>query len=175
MRYGGVRLVRVPFTTADWKRLPEGYPAQLIDGRLVREPSPTYGHQDVVGRIYVLLVGLLGHGRVVLSPADVVLDRLNVLQPDVCVLRETPPRDAHDVGIPLVAFEVLSPATRRRDRSVKATKLLAAGVEEVWLVDPVRRTVEVRTARGPTFARGEETARSTALPGIGLSPSSLVR
>ncbi len=168
-----MKTMRVPFTLSDWKLLPEAFPAHLIDGCLVREAAPTYGHQNLVGRVHVHLVALLGHARVVLSPADVVIDRLNVLQPDVCVLRTIPPRDSHDVGIPLVAFEILSPSTRRHDRTIKATKFLAAGVEELWLLDPAHRTIEIRTTRGPTVVRGGAEARSTALPGFALVPDDL--
>lgn len=161
------------FTLEDYRRLPEGFPAQLLDGCLVRETSPRYGHQDLVGRIYLHLVERLGRPLVVLAPTDVVIDRLNVLQPDVCVLRTAPPRDSHDVGVPLVAFEVLSPATRSRDRTRRALKLLSAGVEEVWLVDPEARTVEIRATGGTTLYRGRETARSEVLPEVELAPDDL--
>jgi len=168
-----VRTVSTLFTLADWKRLPEGFPAQLIDGCLVPEPAPTWEHQSLVGRLYRRLVEHLGEARVALAPSDVVVDRLNVLQPDVCVLAREPALDSHDVGIPLVVFEVLSPSTRERDRGVKATRLLAAGVEEVWLVDPARRTVEVRSTRESMVLSGRETARSAVLEGFSLVPEIL--
>ena len=41
------------FTLREWMALPEGFPAQLFDGQLVREPSPTYGHQDLAGHLYL--------------------------------------------------------------------------------------------------------------------------
>lgn len=165
--------MQAPFTLTDWMRLPEGFPAQLIDGCLVREPAPTYGHQTLVGRVYRQLVDLLGEAHVALAPADVVLDRLNVVQPDVCVLRRTPDLDSHDVGIPRVVFEVLSPSTRKRDRQVKATKLLAAGVEEIWLVDPVRRTIEVRGLRESIVYRDDDEARSETVEGFSFVPRAL--
>lgn len=161
------------FTLQDWKRLPEGFPAQLFDGCLVRKPAPSHGHQDLVGKIYLHLVRALDRPRVVLAPADVVIDRLNVLQPDVCVLREVPERDRHDVGIPLLAFEVLSSATRRRDRTVKVVKLLAAGVEEVWLVDSAKRTVLLCTTGGTVVFKGPHEARSSVLPTVCLAPRDL--
>ena len=165
--------MRTYFTLADWMHLPEGFPAQLIDGCLVREPAPTWGHQSVVGRLYRRLVDHLGEQHVALAPSDVVLDRLNVVQPDVCVLRAPPALDSHDVGIPLAVFEVLSPSTRKRDRTVKATKLLAAGVEEIWLVDPARGTIEVRSTRESIVYRGGEEARSDVLADFTLVPEAL--
>jgi Uma2 family endonuclease len=163
------------FTIKEWMALPEGFPAQLFDGQLVREPSPTYGHQGLVGDVYLRLRALLGRARVVVSPADVVIDELNVLQPDVCVLREIPPRDSHDVGIPIVVFEVLSPSTASRDRGPKTGKYLQAGVEEVWVVDPATATLEVHTHRGASTYGSGETARSHALPALQLDPGALIQ
>ena len=48
------------FTRDDYMKLPEGFPAQLIDGELVREPAPTYNHQRTVGRLYLVLCRLVG-------------------------------------------------------------------------------------------------------------------
>ena len=165
--------MRTYFTLADWMHLPEGFPAELIDGCLVREPEPTYGHQTLVGSIYRRLVELRGEAEVVIAPSDVVLDRMTVLQPDVCVLRTPPALGSHDVGVPLAVFEVLSPSTRKRDRTVKATKLLAAGVEEVWLVDPTRGTIEVRSTRESIVYRGREWARPDVLADLTLVPEAV--
>ena len=88
--------------------------------------------------------------------------------------RRVPPEpDSHDVGVPLAAFEVLSPSTRRRDRRVKAAKLLSAGVEEVWLVDPELRAIEIRTSAGTALRRGADAAVSDAVPGLSLVPADL--
>jgi Uma2 family endonuclease len=163
------------FTLKEWNALPEGFPAQLFDGQLVREPSPTYGHQDLVVEILTRLLGLTERGKVVVSPTDVVIDEYNVLQPDVCVLREIPPRDSHDVGIPILVFEVLSPSTAGRDRTVKADKYLAAGVEEVWIVDPAAETIELRTRDGSRVVRERESARSQALPALTVVPADFFR
>ena len=65
--------MRTPFTLRDWKQLPEGFPAQLFDGVLVREPSPTFGHQQLVGRLYRRLLERVEEERVVLAPIDVVI------------------------------------------------------------------------------------------------------
>lgn len=161
------------FTLREWKQLPEGFPAQLLDGCLVRDAVPTLGHQDLVGRLYLKLTSVLERRRVVLAPADVVIDRLNVLQPDVCVMSAPLLPTASDVGIPILVFEVHSPSTRKRDRTVKAVKYLAAGVEEVWLVDPGSRTLTVRSTRGARIYRDEDEARSEALDAVRFVPGEL--
>ena len=55
-------------TRIDYDRLPEGFPAQLIDGHLVREAAPTYGHNRIGARIRAALVSLVGPDRVPDSP-----------------------------------------------------------------------------------------------------------
>ena len=163
----------VRFTRADFKRLPEGFPAQLIGGMLVKEACPTYGHQLFAGRLYGQLVSLVGHGRAIHAPQDVGIDEWNVFQPDLLVVRQTPSLDAHDVGIPMLAVEVLSPTTARRDRGVKTRRLLNAGTVEVWLVDPIAKTVEVHDAAGIRSAAGNERLSSNAVPGFEVVPSKL--
>lgn len=161
------------FTRADYECLPEGFPAQLVNGWLVKEPSPTYGHQALVLRLGRALASLVPEGLVVLAPADVVIDERNVFQPDVVVLRARPAWDGRDVGIPRLAIEVLSPSSARQDRARKAPRLLAAGVEEVWLVDPTTESVEVLDRAGRRVASGDETLASRALPGFEVVPRAL--
>ena len=108
------------FTRQDYDLLPEGFPAQLIEGFLVKSPAPTYGHQRFAARIRQQLVALVGPDRVPDSPADVSLDDWNVYQPDIVVLDETPEDKTNYVGTPLLAVEVLSPSSEGYDREVAA-------------------------------------------------------
>ena len=166
-------LMDTVFTIADYELLPEGYPAQLIEGCLIREPAPTYGHGRIASEIHAQLVRLLDPSLVLSSPADVAIDEHNVFQPDVLVLRERPPEEAQYVGVPLLAMEILSPSTARRDRTVKKTRLLGLGVAEVWIIDPVSRTVEVHEPQGVRVHRREEEARSRTIEGFSLVPAAL--
>ncbi len=161
------------FTRREYDLLPEGFPAQLIQGSLVRDPAPTYGHQRLAGRVRDALVPLVGSDFVVMSPTDVVLDDSNVFQPDVVVLRELPPLEQSDVGIPLVAFEVLSPSSEKRDRDVKRVMLLEAGVEEVWLLDPRTQAIEVWWPDAMRRFTGRDAAASRAIPAFRLVPARL--
>lgn len=139
-----MRVRTAKYTQAEYLQLPEGFPAQLVEGELVKEPSPSYWHQEVVFRLGRMLHAAAAPRPVVLAPADVFLDEHNVLQPDVMVLPEgarirpgEPPP-----ALPVLVAEVLSPWTADRDRHVKAAVYLRAGVREVWLVDPERKTIE---------------------------------
>ena len=164
------------FTRADYDLLPEGFPAQLVRGELVKEPAPTYGHQCVQSLLHAALIRSLHPSLVLTAPADVALGEHDVYQPDIVVLRRAPAWGERDVGIPLLAIEILSPTSARRDRRIKARTLLGAGVEEVWLVDPSDGAVEVRRRNGTTVrASGDERVASDAVPGFAVVPSELVR
>ena len=161
------------YTRRDYEALPEGFPAQLIDGWLVKEPAPTYDHQRLAARILRKLQDFVGADLALPSPVDVLIDDVNVYQPDVVVLREAPPGSDHYVGVPLIAVEVLSPSSRSHDRDVKARRLIGIGVAEVWLVDPLERTIEVVSAEAYQQSDGDRAVVSHALPGFELVPSQL--
>src|ERR1051326_783494 len=162
-----------PFTRADYNLLPEGFPAQLVEGMLVKEPAPTYGHNLLARRLLAQLIGLVGVERAVHAPQDVGLDDWNVYQPDVLVLREPAPLDVSDVGVPMLVIEVLAPATARRDRVVKTRHLLEAGVGEVWLIDAATATVEMIDASSRRSARGNQPISSRVVAGFEVVPRRL--
>jgi len=161
------------FNRTLYAQLPEGFPAQLVEGHLVRDPAPTYGHQRLASRLHVRLAALVGADRALTAPVDVAVDEFNVYQPDLLVLEVTPEPGRRDVGLLLLVLEILSPSTRVRDRGVKRKRLLDAGVREVWIVDPDAREVEVWDADGVCRAHGVTTLASRALPGFRVQPAEL--
>ncbi len=108
-----------------------------------------------------------------MAPCDVVIDERNVFQPDVVVLRKRASWNRSDVGIPRLAIEILSPTSARRDRARKAPRLLAAGVDEVWLVDPAAESIEIVSRDGRRTAAGDHPAVSAAIPGFVVVPREL--
>ncbi len=166
---------RVPFTRADYFQLPEGFPAELVEGQLVREPAPFYRHQRVSMRLTEILLTAVGGERVVCSPIDVVLDDLNVLQPDVAVYTEPLAAEIDLVPVPALVIEVLSPSTARRDRDQKAALYLRHGVAEVWLVHPFDGTVEVATPDGRRLYASEQRVTSVSIAGLAVVGTDLVR
>jgi Uma2 family endonuclease len=165
----------VRFTRADYDQLPEGLHVELIDGELLKMAEPTFRHQEVARRLFLLFVGHLGEKRVCFGPVTFAIDEHNALVPDIFVMRESeiPGRDAKDIDRALVIAEVLSPSTASRDRNMKVAKYLAQGVEEVWLLDPKRETVEVHAKSGASNASGAETIPSQALPGLKLAAAAV--
>ena len=162
-----------PYTTREFEQLPEGFPAQLIEGCLVKEPPVRYSHQSLAAHIRFRLAQLVGPDRVPDHPSTVKVDEHNAFNPDIVVIAAPHDPDALYVGVPQLVVEVLSRRTEQRDRQVKTPRLLALGVAEVWLIDERVRTVEVHTSRGHRVLRGSDEARSEVLEGFGLVPAEL--
>jgi Uma2 family endonuclease len=130
----------------------DGLRHELLDGEHVVTQAPTVLHQLVLSRLNVRLIEIFANtGFVVLwSPADIRFGPTTLVQPDLFVVAE--PTDAsraswQEIGVPLVAVEVLSPSTATRDRGKKRRIYLGSGVEEYWIVDPGARLIE-RWRRG---------------------------
>jgi Uma2 family endonuclease len=74
---------------------------------------------------------------VFVAPLDVHLPTGDILEPDVLVVDRRSVVDDKVRGVPLLAVEVLSPSSRRRDVGDKLTAYRDAGVPSYWVVDPV--------------------------------------
>jgi Uma2 family endonuclease len=68
--------------------------------------------------------------------------------PDVCVLRLGEPPDPIVHTPPLICIEVLSSGDSLSDMQERIDDYLAMGVENIWLLDPVRRHAWFATANG---------------------------
>lgn len=125
----------------------DGQRHELLDGVHVVTPAPRLRHQVALHRLAVLLdAALRGTDVLVLqSPADIVLSPRSLVQPDlfvVCHAAGQPLERWADVGIPVLAIEILSPTTAARDRGAKRRLYQRAGVAEYWIVDLDARLIE---------------------------------
>lgn len=177
-------------TAAQFAQMPEtSQPVELIRGEVVVPPTPTDRHQRMVGALYALLRELTQQrgigGSVRLSPLDVYLDDVNVVQPDVfwvgsqntrCALED----DGCWHGPPDLVVEVVSPGSVKRDKAVKFALYEEAGVREYWIADPATAHLEAWLLRDGAFVRlgvfvagdvFESTALSGHLPCLWQRPS----
>jgi Uma2 family endonuclease len=149
----GMPVPRAITTIEELLALPEdGLRHELLDGEYVVTPAPSLRHQRVLGRLFVALRSAIDDNtglEALWSPADIQLGPRTLVQPDLFVLRRPldPAATWKDVGVPLLAVEVLSPTTAVRDRGKKRRLYLEAGVEEYWIVDLDPRLIE-RWRRG---------------------------
>lgn len=149
------------FHTADAVRAlnaanPKHWPRyEALYGELVVTPAPRYPHQTLAQAVLVELHAYLRRepvGEVLMAPADISWGRTDVLvQPDVFVFPAADVRAIRrtkkwtSIRHLLLAIEVASPSTRRRDRFAKRVLYQHQGVPLYWFVDPDRRLAEVWT------------------------------
>jgi Uma2 family endonuclease len=144
-------------TYEDLERLPDHVVGELIDGELVVTPRPAAPHALATSAIGADLVGPFQKGRGgpggwwILDEPELHLGA-DVLVPDLAGWRRErlpsiPDAPAFELP-PDWICEVVSPRTARIDRTRKSAVYAAAGVEWMWLVDPLARTLEVLRLEG---------------------------
>ena len=154
-------------TYADYLIWSRTFGDELIDGTAyVREPpSPGLVHQDIVGELHRQIANALLNTswRVYVAPFDVRLpkstekdDQIDtVVQPDLLIVPNLEKVDTRGVrGAPDWLAEVLSPGTSRYDRRIKLPVYERAGVREVWLIQPVDRTLTVYQLASGQYGSG---------------------
>ena len=145
--------------------------AELIEGEAVVIPPD--GPRASLTQVE-LLVRLrhwqdgVGDGGLLLASVFVRINERTTLGPDLAwwSADRRPSLDAGQVTVvPDWVAEVLSPSTRANDLGPKRESYLAAGVRELWLVDPATRSVTVVDAGGRSQDAGAVIA-SRVLPGL---------
>ena len=139
----------IKFTYADYRNTPDDKRYELLDGDLVMTPAPRVSHQRVVSKLGARLYQFVEEhalGEVFLSPCDVVLSDVDVVQPDLLFVsneRAHIVTDENIQGAPDLVVEILSPSTAERDQTFKRSLYARHGVKEYWLVDTDAKTVTV--------------------------------
>ena len=117
------------WTVDDLDQLPDdGLRYELLDGILLVSPAPTRRHQRAVLQLgLVLQAACPPELEVLVAPLDWRPDRKTSLQPDVLVLGN---RDLTSTAAEamILAVEVLSPSSRRKDAIYKRSKYEDEGV-----------------------------------------------
>ena len=144
-----------PYRAADYWKLPEGEPVELLQGRFIVSPAPDTLHQTVSILLAELLLKIarVSGGRALAAPVDVAFDEHSILQPDLLYVQK------HRRGIikkcvqgaPDLLIEILSSHNSRRDRVDKLSLYAQYGVAEYWIVDPVERQFDFLVNRGGRF------------------------
>ena len=133
------------YTYEDYLKLPEesGYRYEILEGWLVKEPSPSVQHQRVSANLYRQLAHYFEQsdpeGELFYGPLDVTLTNKNVVQPDLLFIsgaRKEIMRPERIDGPCDLVVEIISPTNRRKDRLRKMEIYLKAGIPHYWLVDP---------------------------------------
>jgi Uma2 family endonuclease len=150
---------------------------ELDEGELIEMTRPAYKHNRVMKKLLVELEIYLRKnplGEVLVSENLYALSANTRRSPDVAIIlgdRHEELKDAKVIPIiPEIAAEVLSPSETPRTIHRKLKQCFAAGVKEVWLIDPEAREVEIWTGStlpDRALTTGEALA-SPLLPGFAL-------
>lgn len=142
------------YSYADYLNWSDEEPWEIIDGVPYNmSPAPSRRHQLILGRLFRKFADFMENGtcQVYIAPFDVRLsedfsdDHLveNVVQPDLSVFCDQEKLDDQGaVGAPDLVVEILSPSTAAKDMKTKLLLYQKFGVQEYWLVDPEKKTVE---------------------------------
>jgi Uma2 family endonuclease len=129
----------------------------LIGGYLFMVPPPKAPHEDLGARMTRTLMKFVLENNIegdVHHPRSAIWRRARgstYLEPDMMyVSKELRARMGDERDSADIVFEYLSPSTSLYDRTTKADTYLALGVRELWLIDPVTVTIEVRHAHHET-------------------------
>jgi Uma2 family endonuclease len=172
-------------TYADYLTWSDEQHYELIDGTAyVREPAPLLQHQEVVTELgHQLREALKGTPcRAFVAPVDVRLPKADeaddqvdtVVQPDVLIICDCQKLNRAGVrGAPDWVAEVLSPSTASHDRNLKRAAYERAGVRELWLIQPIDRTLAIYRLEDGRYGRStvlklKGKTPLTAVPGVSI-------
>ena len=152
---------RVPkkiYSYQDYLELPDDRNRyEIIEGELIMSPAPFTNHQRIVRKVIFALLKFIEEeqsGELFFAPTDVVLNNSNVVQPDILfILNENSKiiAEKHIKGVPDLIIEITSPATGYYDFSGKKDLYEKFGVQEYWIVDPMKHRVEIYYHSGQKF------------------------
>lgn len=121
---------------------------ELIDGEFYSTELPNRIHQEICFSLSRKIADFIdshnGSDKVYPAPFAVFIDMDNYVEPDISVICDRSKlSDQGCYGAPDWVIEIVSPATQRMDYFVKLFKYRIAGVREYWIVNPMKRTVQV--------------------------------
>jgi Uma2 family endonuclease len=142
-------LLKKGATYDDVREAPDLHVAEILDGDLYASPHRALPHINAAS----VLGGQLGNafhrhgsgGWVILDQIEIHLGK-DVLVPDLAGWRRErmprPPPDAYLTLAPDWVCEILSPSTEALDRGKKLQRYAREGVGHVWLIEPLKQTLE---------------------------------
>jgi Uma2 family endonuclease len=159
---------------------------EILDGEHYVTPAPPFRHQGVAGNLHLILGPFVREhrlGSVYFAPADVLLSKHDIVQPDLLFIsneRAGIVTEANAQGAPDLVIEILSDSTRRRDETLKRDLYDRFGVREYWIADPQRRAVRVFRRSGAGFVAPQEFSAAAGdvlttplLPGLTIRVSEI--
>lgn len=136
-----------------------GFRFEILEGVLIKEPSPSVMHQRVSRRLQRILEDYFcekdPEGEIFDAPLDVTFLDITVVQPDLFYVsgeQKQIVKEARIDGAPTLVVEILSPSSSRKDRLQKLRIYQDALVQHYWLVNPDEKTLESFSLRDGAYA-----------------------
>jgi Uma2 family endonuclease len=151
---------------------------EFINGEIVFHSPVKLWHHDATGNVYEILrtyVRRQNMGRVGIEKLLISLTR-NDYEPDVCFWKSEKADlfDDEQMQFPAPDFvaEVLSPSTAKNDRGIKFDDYESHGVQEYWIIDPEKQTLEQHVLENGQYdlrlKASEGTVHCVAIKGLQL-------
>jgi Uma2 family endonuclease len=163
--------------------LPEGEPAELIDGEIILAPRPRVSHQTVAGGLAADLRTRFGgkHGKWKILAEPELHFGADIVVPDLAGWRREREVDftgAFVADAPDWLCEVLSKSTEVLDRRRKLPLYARQRVGHVWLLKPTSKLLEIYRLDGETYRLvatfdGDEKVRAEPFDAIELDLAGL--
>ena len=154
---------------------------ELVEGALIPLASGTPLHAKNRQNVELLAASYFSKHPigVVLSEVDCRLGPFTGRRPDASIflLNRFQGMDPKKTPLPFspdIAVEVLSPSESAVDVHRKALDYLAAGSQEVWILDAENDEIFVQTASGIRLLRSGDTLETPLLPGFSAAVSALL-
>lgn len=150
-------------------------PVELVRGEIIEMTNPGFRHGNLCFRLAIMIGRWLEtHPDYDVATNDsgvqIEAEPDTVRGPDLMVVRKSKlPGGQGPIGHltipPDVAIEIRSPSDRSNDVMRKVSLFLAAGVAEVWVIEPDHRRVFVhRDHEETTVFQGDDSVSSPQLP-----------
>lgn len=148
------------FTYQDYLELPEdtGCQYEVLEGNLIKEPSPSVMHQRVSRHLHRILedyfIKVDPGGEIFAAPLDVTFSNITVVQPDLLYIpgnQKKIIKEKRIDGAPELVVEILSPYNLRKERLQKMKIYRKVEIKHYWLVDPEEKTLECFALRDGTY------------------------
>lgn len=132
------------------KELPEESRYEIINSELYdMSPTPNSEHQRISRELEFLLISFVKKnklGEVFHAPFDTILDKRNVVQPDILFIANDNSKIITKKcieGVPDLVVEIISPSSYYRDQVEKKDLYERFGVKEYWIIDPANKVIQI--------------------------------
>jgi len=173
-------------TYDDYKTFPDndGIRKEIIEGDLFMTPAPSTKHQSILRELSFLFYDFVKKnklGEILFAPCDVVLSRINIVQPDLIFISKKNLQILTDLnvqGAPDLVVEIISPSSKDADQIYKKRIYEKFGIKEYWIVDPDEETVEIWTLKNKKYhlatkAKKPQIIKSRLLPEMKIDLSKI--